>query len=45
MIQRTYNNTWTMLIGKYDETTEENYYYIKHTEADGKEIQVYRLDD
>ena len=33
-----------MLLWKYDKNTLENYYYIKHTEADGTEIQIFRLD-
>ena len=38
MIQRTYNNTWTMLIYTFGLKS-----YIKHTEADGTEIQVFQL--
>ena len=39
-IQRTYNNTWTILI-----ETLLGLYYIKNLEAGGIKIQVYQVSD
>ena len=43
-IQRTYKNTLTILILKYDCTHWRYVSYINHTEADGTEIRVYPLN-
>ena len=43
-IQRTYKNTWTMLIKKPVKNKGHSILYINHTEADGTEIQVYPLN-